>query len=241
MPGPTTVVLIHGLGGSPAAWSRVAPGVEAGASHVVIPQLRGESSIEGEADGIARNSGAWPAVVAGHSMGGLVATALAERHPDLVTRLVLINTPPRVESRISARGPVERLLAAPLVGALAWHLATPARMSAGLATAFAPRTPVPAEFVRDLRATGREAFLRSNRAINDYLTRRPLDVRLAKIDRPVSVMFGRLDQRVDPDSIRHYDGLANVTVTTLPGAGHTPPWEDSAAVVAAILSSPRPT
>jgi len=42
--------------------------------------------------------------VAGHSMGGLVATALTELVPDRVTRLVLVNSPPSYESRTAARG-----------------------------------------------------------------------------------------------------------------------------------------
>ena len=41
---------------------------------------------------------------AGHSMGGLVATALTELAPDRVTRLVLVNAPPSYESRTAARG-----------------------------------------------------------------------------------------------------------------------------------------
>ncbi|MFD4352657.1 alpha/beta fold hydrolase [Nocardia sp. NPDC058518] len=237
-----TVVLIHGLGSSPAVWSRVDPLLLTHSAHVVRPVLRGEVSIEHEADWIARylnERRIRSAVVAGHSMGGLVATALAEICPYLVGRLILINTPPRVESRISARGAAERLLAVPLLGAMAWRLAPRARVIAGLATAFAPGTPVPEAFVSDLRATGRSAFLRSTRAIDDYLRLRPLDARLARLAQPTSVLFGLRDQRVDPESIRHFRGLANVAVTTLPEAGHTPPWEAPTAVAADIVGPAR--
>ena len=35
-----------------------------------------------------------PAIVVGHSMGGAVATALAEQRPDVMSGLVIIDTPP---------------------------------------------------------------------------------------------------------------------------------------------------
>src|SRR5690606_37453777 len=54
-----------------------------------------QASVEVMADGVAatlRQAGVDRAVVAGLSMGGYVALALLERHPDLVAGLGLIDT-----------------------------------------------------------------------------------------------------------------------------------------------------
>jgi pimeloyl-ACP methyl ester carboxylesterase len=235
----TTVVLLHGLAGSPAGWDRVVPLLETHAGPIIAPALAGEESIGAEADRIARllaQRGGPPAAVAGHSMGGLVATALAERAPQWVERLVLLNSPPTNESRISARGAGERLLALPLLGPLAWHLMPRAVAAKGLASAFAPGTTVPEVFVDDLRNTGLHAFLRSRRAIDTYLNTQTLPARLAALACPIHVVFGMQDQRVDPASVEDYRHVPAVTVTTLPDAGHSPNWEQPAATASAILA-----
>ncbi len=95
------LVGIHGITANHLAWSVVAdtlPGVR-----VVAPDLRGRGrsgelpgpyGMTRHADDVARmmdGLGIERAVVAGHSMGGFVAVWLAERHPDRVERLVLID------------------------------------------------------------------------------------------------------------------------------------------------------
>jgi pimeloyl-ACP methyl ester carboxylesterase len=235
----TPVVLVHGLGGSPAAWGRVMALLAPHTGPITAPLLAGEESIGAEADRIAgmlTQRGRHPAVVAGHSMGGLVATALAERAPHLVERIVLLNSPPTSQSRISARGAGERLLALPLLGPLAWHLMPRAVAAKGLAGAFAPGTTVPEVFVDDLRNTGLHAFLRSTRAIDTYLSTQPLPARLATLACPTHVVFGMQDQRVDPGSVDDYRHVPGLTVTTLPDAGHSPNWEQPAATASAILT-----
>jgi pimeloyl-ACP methyl ester carboxylesterase len=59
--------------------------------------LPGPSSIAQHADDLAaviEAASAGPAVVAGHSMGGFVALSLAERHPDRVKAVVLVDGGP---------------------------------------------------------------------------------------------------------------------------------------------------
>jgi pimeloyl-ACP methyl ester carboxylesterase len=73
------VVLIHGLGGTHRTWDRVIPLIEPHA-RVCALDLEGTESIEDEAD-LAAELIPGPAVLVGHSRGGLVATAIAERHP----------------------------------------------------------------------------------------------------------------------------------------------------------------
>ncbi len=96
------IVLIHGLAGSSMAeWYKVAPLLADRfrvvmidhRSHGLSVQERRHFEIEDEADDIAAVVAALdlePVGVAGYSMGGAIAQALAYRHPHLVKRLALV-------------------------------------------------------------------------------------------------------------------------------------------------------
>ena len=151
------VVLIHGLGGTHHTWDRVLALIEPHA-RVLALEVTGTGSIEREADEAAELIPG-PAVLVGHSRGGLVATAIAERHPALARRLIVICAPWAPESRLSAQRPAERILAIPGIGPLVWTAATDAQRRRALATAFAPGAPIPDHVVADLRATGRRSLV----------------------------------------------------------------------------------
>ena len=226
------IVLIHGLGSSARSWDAVLPllGDEA-VEAVDLP--RDARRIEDMAEHVAGLdlSGA---VVAGHSMGGLVAVALAERAPAAVASLVLVNSPPTYASRLTARSGSERIIRTPGVGPLLWKAASADRLRAGLESAFASGFDVPTVFVEDLKATPWSAFVRSTKAIDAYLSERPLAERVGALPVPATVVFGEEDRRVDPASLAGYDGLREVSVVRLPGVGHTPIWEQPEAVAEAI-------
>ena len=99
--GGMPLVGIHGITANHVSWAMVAaalPGVR-----LIAPDLRGRGgsgglpgpyAMAGHADDVARmldGLGVERAVVAGHSMGAFVAVWMAERHPDRVERLVLID------------------------------------------------------------------------------------------------------------------------------------------------------
>ena len=98
------VVLIHGLAGSSMAeWYKVAPILAEHQrlimidhrSHGLSVAERGRFEIADEADDAAdilRQIGVGPATVVGYSMGGAIAQAVAYRHPELVSHLVLVAT-----------------------------------------------------------------------------------------------------------------------------------------------------
>ncbi|WP_078312228.1 MULTISPECIES: alpha/beta hydrolase [unclassified Mycobacterium] len=234
-----TVVLIHGLGSSPAAWSKIIPALPG----VRTPRLYGLASIDLEARkiGATLDPRSGPVTLVGHSMGGLVATAIAEQFPGLVGDLILINTPPTRASRTSARGALERALGLPAVGPAIWSAMPESFVRKGLSTAFAPGFAVPDVFVYDLRATGLDRFLRSTRAIDAYLEQRPLPERLTALACPTHVVFGLRDQRVNPGAVDDYRFVPHLEVTTLPNCGHTPSWEQPEAVTTAILRAISPT
>jgi pimeloyl-ACP methyl ester carboxylesterase len=121
------VVLIHGLGGSHHAWDRVLPLIETRA-RVYSLDLADSDSIERDADEAAELIEG-PAVLVGHSRGALVATAIAERHPELARKLILICPPWALESRLRAQRPTERALAIRGIGHLIWIAGTDAMRS----------------------------------------------------------------------------------------------------------------
>lgn len=97
------LVLLHGFPLDHRMWDAVADALPAGrAVHAVdLPGTPGnaddlpEPALEASADLVAkvlRGAGVEAAVVAGLSMGGYVALALVERHPELVAGLALVDT-----------------------------------------------------------------------------------------------------------------------------------------------------
>jgi pimeloyl-ACP methyl ester carboxylesterase len=233
-PDAPVLVLLHGLGASGRTLERVAP-LLAARLRVIVPDLPGFGATGGEPttiEAMARAvlealdaDGVGEFAAAGHSMGGLVATALTELVPDRVTRLVLVNAPPSYESRTAARGRGERILRLPVVGDLLWRRMSDAQIRATMRSAFAPGHDVDDVFVEDLKRTTRAAFTGSSSAIDDYLRRRPLPQRVAALTQQALVIFGERDGRVDPASLDGYGPVANATVVTIPEAGHTPVWE----------------
>src|SRR5580765_8323798 len=104
------VVLLHGLSGAASNWLAVAPPLAARA-RVVVPELPGHGASSAlpapvpTLDAYAeRVAGALdgPAVVAGHSLGGLVALRLALLRPRLVRGLVLAGSASRRERAVAS-------------------------------------------------------------------------------------------------------------------------------------------
>ena len=99
------VIAAHGITSNHRSWGLVANALD-GEATLVAADLRGRGrsnalpgpySIARHADDLAavlEATGTSEAVVAGHSMGGFVALSLAERHPDKVTAVVLVDGGP---------------------------------------------------------------------------------------------------------------------------------------------------
>jgi len=99
----TTVVLVHGAANDSDVWQKVARGLACAGYAVLAPDLpghglsRGEPlrSIEALADwliALLDAAGVARAVLAGHSMGSLIALEAAARHTQRVSRLVLLGS-----------------------------------------------------------------------------------------------------------------------------------------------------
>jgi pimeloyl-ACP methyl ester carboxylesterase len=235
--GRERIVLLHGLASSHRIWDRVIPLLGKQYEPLALDLIGGQP-VEAEAAAVIERLDG-PAVVAGHSLGGLVATAVAEERPDLVQRLVLVNSPPTTASRLTANSGLERLLKRPLVGQLLWALGSDDQRRRGARSGVAPGAPVPDVLVADVRATSHRAFVGSTRAVDAYLDARSLHDRVGALLIPVHVVFGLEDRRVARSSLDGYDALENVTVTPIPGVGHSPPLEAPQAVADVLVAAAR--
>ncbi|CAN3982809.1 alpha/beta fold hydrolase [Kitasatospora purpeofusca] len=124
----TPLVLLHAFPLSAAMWSaqlETLPGPTGDRARVVAPDQRGfggaglgseEPSLDTVADDVARlldAAGIDRTVLGGLSMGGYVALAFAERHPDRLAGLLLANTKATADP-VAARTNRERIAAAVL-------------------------------------------------------------------------------------------------------------------------------
>ena len=205
-PGPP-LVLIHGFAGSMRWWDRVVPALARGRRVIRVDLLghggsakpRDGYSMEHQADLVAaalRRLGVRRAIVIGHSMGGIVGTAMIERHPGLVTRMMTIGTPPDADSSKST-GPTQRIAFAPVIGPTVRRLASDDQVRAELERAFIPRVDVPQAFVDDIRRTTFTSFRKSGLEAHDYREDRPLLQRLADAGVPLTAVDGSRDSVVD--------------------------------------------
>lgn len=101
-PGAPIVFAVHGITANAWSWSAVARHLEGRVGLVAVDlRGRGSSSSAPGPHGMRRHGddlaaiierlNAAPAVVTGHSMGTYVALAAAERHPNVVSELVLVD------------------------------------------------------------------------------------------------------------------------------------------------------
>lgn len=235
------VVLLHGLTNSSRAYDRLTPLLDrfdvtaidlpGHGSKADRPGLR---SVEAIADAVVSEIPG-PAIVLGHSLGGCTATAIAERRPDLVTHLIVVNSPPAVRCRrIAGRGG-EKLLRTIGLGPLLWAVMTRRTVREGLRTAFASGCEVPEFFVDDFKRLSWRTFVDGTNAVDAYIAARPLWERVENVSAPTTIVFGELDQRIDPACLAGY-GSTNATVVRIADAGHTPAWETPEQLAAVVRS-----
>ena len=114
-PAAPPVVLLHGGGSTRSAWDATAPTL--GRSHrVYAVDLRGYGDsdrpgayslelMRDDVAGLMAELGASRFSVVGHSLGGTVAWLLAQRQPDRVSHLVVVDSAPPREPFVVDPGP----------------------------------------------------------------------------------------------------------------------------------------
>lgn len=238
------LLLIHGSATSSRSWNALVPLLTA--SHHVIridlpghgrsaePVGRGYGTSE-QADTLATaldRLGVKHVTAVGHSSGGYTATALAERRPDLVTALVLINTGPGLDALLASE---------PLAIDPAQWPPSDDQLRQFASTGFRTGYQVPPELVDELRGMTYQAVTAAMRESTTYLKQRTLPNRLTPLGKPLQVIFGDQDRRWRPSSSADYRVVPGANVELLPGAGHTPILEEpqrTATILLAFTENP---
>jgi 2-succinyl-6-hydroxy-2,4-cyclohexadiene-1-carboxylate synthase len=216
------VVLLHGFTQSGAAWEPIGPSL-AGAHTVITIDApgHGQSSavvadLPGGADLMAATV-ATPAAWVGYSMGGRFALHVALRHPEIVTRLVLVSATAGIDDpdeRAARRGAddqlADRVKAEGVEAFVRWWLERPL---------FATLPPEAAAL--ESRLQGNAAGLASSLRSAGTGTQEPLWGELPSLTMPVLVIAGALDTGYVAAAHRLVESVGtNATLAVIEGAGH---------------------
>jgi pimeloyl-ACP methyl ester carboxylesterase len=248
------VVLIHGSGGAIDWWDDLTPLLAEQGRRVIAIDMLGYGgsekpsegySIESQASLIAQvlsKLGVDSAAVVGHSLGGKVATALAEGSPDLVAGLAILDiSPDSSYGGLSGSAKVARL---PVFGQALWRIAPDFMVRRNLQQAFAPGFDVPDRFVDDVRAMTYPAYRDSAEESEAYTDEEPLNQRLQDLGLPLLVIFGEQDQLYPArESLSAYAAIPGVETVLIPEAGHSPNVETpekTAAILGRFVNSLAP-
>jgi pimeloyl-ACP methyl ester carboxylesterase len=241
------VLLLHGQPGAAADWTAVATELAADFT-VVAPDRPGYGRTGGDAGGFAVNADAAVAlldrlnieraVVAGHSWGGGVALAVAQRAPARVAGLVLVASIGPTEPL----GRLDRLLASSPFGsamtAASFGLVSRLLAVGPIRSLVDRRLPTPARHIlEDLGGAGRpgtwRAFAVEQRALVRESAR--LAPGLARVEVPVAVLAGTSDHVVPAAAgARLAASIPRATFTPVPGAGHLLPLDHPGEIAAAV-------
>ncbi|HET9591403.1 MAG TPA: alpha/beta hydrolase [Solirubrobacterales bacterium] len=176
------------------------------------------------------------ATVVGHSLGGAVTVALAQEHPQLVGRAVIIDMPP--DNSYGDLGFIAGLAFQPVLGEALWQIKPDFSIRDGLGVAFAPGYDVPDAFVEDVKRLTYTAYDDSPGGNDDYLDEEPLDQRMKASGKPLMVLMGAEEQIVnDPErALEQYKAAVPRGQTHLiAGAGHSPNVEKPRETAALVL------
>lgn len=245
------IVLIHCFSCAINYWNGMIP-LLAREHRVVAVDLLGHGgsekptsgyTIPDQADLVAQalgRLGVRDAVVAGHSLGGSVAVGLAERSPQLVRKVMIVDTPP--DHSGSSLGLVAKLGFAPVIGEFFWRIKPDFAVRKGLEVAFAPGFDVPDEFVENVNRMTYSSYHDSPQGSDDYTKEEPLDRRMEESGKPLMVIMGAEEQIIDEPAKRlaEYRQTYPGTETKLiAGAGHSPNVEKPAETAALLLRFAR--
>lgn len=245
------IVLLHCYTCSGRWWEPLAP-LLAESHRVITIDLIGHGGSEKPSSGyeITAQSAAVAALlneldvrgatVVGHSMGGLVATSLAQQSSELVDRLVLIGTPS--DAGQSNLPFVAGLGTTPVIGQAIWRLAPDSAVKSAYGESFAPGFDVsvafedPDQVVTDLDSMTYTAFDQSRDASDEFLEEQSVASRLTATGVPVLAIDGTEDQILDVEqTIAGFETVPGARVEQVEGSGHSPNVEDPEGTAELIL------
>jgi pimeloyl-ACP methyl ester carboxylesterase len=202
------------------------------------PDSDSDYSIENQADlvaGALGRLGVREAEVVGHSLGGPVSIALAEQSPQLVNRLVAIDSTP--DTSYGDVGFIGELPFKPVLGETLWRVKPDFTIRDGLEVAFAPGFPVPDAFVEDVKRMTYSSYKGSHEAFEEYTGAKSLPERAAATGRPLLAIMGAEEQIVDdPEAALVAYRAAGARTKLIQEAGHSPNVEKPAQTAALVLA-----
>ncbi|MGN6243599.1 MAG: alpha/beta fold hydrolase [Motilibacteraceae bacterium] len=251
-PGPTRVVLVHGLGGAASTWATVQRDLaEAGVASLAVDLPgHGRSMRIATSYGLSEQAAALvgvlrlvggPVVLVGHSYGTAVSAAATCMAPELVAHLVLVAPPAFDDSATAAaalstggwlaRTTVEERTSAAVVCGTMCAL----RVVMGHA-AHRIEPDVPAEVARD---GTHHSFPAYQDGVDSLLNANPLPQALAAPAVPTSVLLGAHDTTAPVEAVLALPRVGSVQVEVLEG-GHRLPLTHPHEVAAAVLAVTEP-
>src|SRR5262245_44503181 len=254
------IVLIHCYTCSINWWDHLAPLLERD-HRVIRVDLLGHGgsdkpsagySIDDQATAVAEalaKLGVVNATVVGHSLGGSVVTDLAQRSPQLASRVVIIDQ--AAQDGFDNESFAQRISYWPIIGQASdrlLHIAPKSTIRDQYDDAFAPGYDIASGFdnpdqpVDDLRAMTYTSYKDTHDAEQDFVDEAPLDERLATAHVPTMVIFGAEDQIYDaPAAVARYrQSVPGVQTHLIQGAGHSPNVEKPELVAPLILAFAKP-
>lgn len=245
---PAALVLLHGIGSCAVSWQGLMPRLAAQCRVLAwdAPGYGGSVPLSGDhplaadyaaaAEAWLQAAGVLNCVLLGHSLGGLIAAALAQRLGSRVQALLLASP---AQGYADAPVEVRRTKFEDRVQALATLGA------AGMAAQRAARLCAPgasAEVVAQVRENmarvqprgyGQAAWMLSHDSIHAHLQ----ELRTQGLQTPTAVICGAADAITPPTGARALATRHGLPYTELPGLGHACYLEDPAAFEAALLAT----
>lgn len=176
------------------------------------------------------------ATVVGHSLGGAVTVALAQEHPRLVGKAVIIDMPP--DNSYGDLGFIASLAFQPVLGEALWQIKPDFSVRDGLGVAFAPGYDVPDAFVEDVKRLTYTAYDESPNGVDDFLGEEALDQRMKTTGKPLMVLMGAEEQIVnDPQRAlaQYKHAVPSAQTHLIAGAGHSPNVEKPRGTAGLVL------
>lgn len=217
----TTVILLHGAGDQAGAWAKVAPSLAA-QYRVIVLDLAGHGDSDPKSGplsvgtilaGVEAIAAAEPAkvILVGNSLGGWVASLYAQKHPDKVERLVLVN-------------------GGPLIGDRPDITLTPKTREEARKTIAAMFDPgsfrLPDYVVDDIVREAQTGPLMRLSETAGEMPKYLLEGKLHEITVPVTLVWGESDQVLSLNYARKMQSqLPNAQLVTLKRCGHAPQLE----------------
>ncbi|KTT27501.1 alpha/beta fold hydrolase [Pseudacidovorax intermedius] len=226
---PARLVFLPGLACDERLWAAQLPAMPDALRPRVADVSRRHGSIEAMARALLDEEEG-PLLLAGASMGGMVAMEAARQAPERVAGLALLGTSPLPET------PEMHALRSAAIEEFAAGRAE-AVIRANVAFAFHPANAADPALVQRYLAmvldAGAEQLIRQNRAV---MVRPDARLHLGGLRCPVLLMCGEADRLTPPDCTRAMAALVlQAEVVWLPEAGHMLTMECPDAVNAALL------